>query len=308
MLNVFRSASVIGLVLVGVAVAQLEPLLLDHHQKGVNSVAFSPSGTTIVTSSDDSTARVWNAVTGEVEMKLTGHTGWVLDAILSANGMAATSDSEGRVALWDVPNKKLLRVWSAHSAWIRALAFNEDGSRLVTASDDKTAKVWDTQTGKLVQTLIGHSSWLTSVFVVQNQVVTASRDGTVRFWNAVSGTNTRTIEIKGWMYNLALSPDGTRFATASQEGVKIWNRINGQEITEVGANRITWSVAFSPDGKTLAVGNDNGTIDIWDAKGQEKQQTLSGHISYIKSLQFSPDSSKLASASRDGVARIWSMK
>jgi WD40 repeat protein len=289
------------------AFAQSEFLLLDHHQKGVNAVAFAPDGRTLVTSSDDSTARVWNALTGEIEMKLSGHTGWVLGAAINGNGNVATSDSEGRVALWDISQQKLLRVWTAHNAWIRSLAFSDDGLKLVTAADDFTAKIWEVSSGKLLRTLTGHTGWLTSVFFVQNQIVTASRDGTVKFWISNSGTNTRTLELNEWIYNLALSPDGVRFATAAKNGVRIWNRISGRELEQVGFERITYAVAFSPDGTELAIGNDNGSIDLWDAKGLNKKRSLLAHTSYIKALAYSPDSRKLASASRDGMARIWNM-
>lgn len=299
---------ILTLTLLGCLVlAQADFLLLDHHQKGVNTIAFSPDGQTLITGSDDSTARVWNAVTGEIEMKLSGHTGWVLSAAINGKGLVATSDSEGRAALWDIGNQKLLRVWKAHNAWIRAVAFSDDGEKLVTASDDTTAKIWDVSSGKLLRTLEGHTNWLTGVILVKNQVVTASRDGTVRFWNAISGTLTRTLELNQWIYSLALSPDGFRFATAAQNGVRIWNRISGRELVQVGKDQITWAVAFSPDGNDLAVGNDDGSIDIWNAKGTDKKRSLIAHTSYIKALTYSPDSTKLASASRDGMARIWNL-
>lgn len=288
------------------AIAFAKPvfLLLDHHQKGVNAVAFSPDGKTLVTGSDDSTARVWDADSGEVLLKLTGHEGWVLSVAVNGDGVVATADSEGRVAIWDTNKKTLLRVIQAHRAWVRAITFSEDGKRLATGADDATVKIWDTNTGKLLRTLTGHTNWITGVLFIDNQVVSSSRDGTVQFWNAVSGNNTRKLELEQWIYYLALSPDGTRFATAAQNGVKIWNRINGRLIQTV-SERISWAVAFSPDRLRLAIGNADGSIELFDAKTFEKQQTLQAHTSYIKALTFSPDSQKLASASRDGMARIW---
>jgi len=32
---------------------------------------------------------------------------------------------------------------TGHDSWVSSAAFNPDGSRIVTASEDKTARVWD---------------------------------------------------------------------------------------------------------------------------------------------------------------------
>ena len=32
---------------------------------------------------------------------------------------------------------------SAHSAWVRSVAFSPDGTKIVSGSDDLTIKVWD---------------------------------------------------------------------------------------------------------------------------------------------------------------------
>ena len=32
---------------------------------------------------------------------------------------------------------------SAHSGWVRSVAFSPDGKTIVSGSDDKTLKVWD---------------------------------------------------------------------------------------------------------------------------------------------------------------------
>ena len=45
--------------------------------------------------------------------------------------------------LWDAAKGKLLGNLTAHGDIIPTLAFSRDGTRLVTASYDKTAKVWD---------------------------------------------------------------------------------------------------------------------------------------------------------------------
>ena len=39
---------------------------------------------------------------------------------------------------------------------MRGAAFSGDGKRVVTASDDKTARIWDAESGKEIAVLKGH--------------------------------------------------------------------------------------------------------------------------------------------------------
>src|SRR4029077_10626642 len=53
---------------------------------GFNSVAFSPDGSQLVTSSDDNIARLWDAKTGALRAAFKGHIGPVNTANFNPNG------------------------------------------------------------------------------------------------------------------------------------------------------------------------------------------------------------------------------
>ena len=81
--------------------------------------------------------------------------------------------------------------------------FNHDGSRVVTASNDKTARIWDAHSGQLCHTLEGHGDcvWYAAFNHDGSRVVTASDDKTARIWNAHSGELCHTLEGHGgWGY------------------------------------------------------------------------------------------------------------
>ena len=59
----------------------------------VNSVAFSQDGSRVVSGSDDSIVRIWNATTGEVEVDLRGHTGSVTSVAFSKDDSRVVSGS-----------------------------------------------------------------------------------------------------------------------------------------------------------------------------------------------------------------------
>ena len=98
------------------------------------------------------------------------------------------------------------------------MAFSPDGTRLATASGDKTAKVWDVASGREVRTLSGHTDAVYGVAFSPDgtRLATASWDKTAKVWDVASGREVRTLSgHTDAVYGVAFSPDGTRLATAS---------------------------------------------------------------------------------------------
>jgi WD40 repeat protein len=69
---------------------------------------------------------------------------------------------------------------------VTSAAFSPDGSRIVTASFDKTVRIWDAATAKEIAVLRGHEGRLFSAAFSPDgsRIVTASSDKTARIWDA----------------------------------------------------------------------------------------------------------------------------
>jgi WD40 repeat protein len=67
---------------------------------------------------------------------------------------------------------------------VYSAAFSPDGSRIVTASADKTARIWDVATSKEIAVLRGHDGSVNSAAFSPDgsRIVTASDDNTTRIW------------------------------------------------------------------------------------------------------------------------------
>ena len=66
------------------------------------SARFSPDGQTVLTASDDHTARLWEVASGRELRVLRGHRGPVRDAQFSADGRTMLTASDDTTArLWD---------------------------------------------------------------------------------------------------------------------------------------------------------------------------------------------------------------
>ncbi|KAJ6118764.1 NACHT nucleoside triphosphatase [Penicillium samsonianum] len=112
------------------------------------------------------------------------------------------------------------------------MSWSKDGSRLASASDDKTVRIRDPVTGQSVLTLEGHSEWINSIAWSQDgsRLASASRDTTGRIWDVVTGQS--VLILKGHsdqVTSVAWSQDGSRLASASDdETVRIWDPVTGQ--------------------------------------------------------------------------------
>jgi WD40 repeat protein len=98
----------------------------------------------IVTASDDNTARIWDAATGNEIRVLRGHEGRVWSAAFSRDGTRIVTASGDKTArIWDAATGNKIKVLRGHESVVRSAAFSPDGTRVVTASDDKTARISD---------------------------------------------------------------------------------------------------------------------------------------------------------------------
>jgi len=147
-----------------------------------------------------------------------------------------------------------------HSDVIKSVAFSPDGQRIVTGSNDQTAKVWDAASGRELLTLTGHTDIIRSVaFSLDGQrIVTCSGDRTAKVWETASGRQLLTLtgHSEG-VTSAAFSPDGQRIATGCLDRTaKVWEAASGKELlTFRGHNHWIEAVAFSPDGQRIVTGS-----------------------------------------------------
>jgi WD40 repeat protein len=143
--------------------------------------ALAPNGAVVATTHARD-AELWDAASGKLLHKLSGHRSLVTDAEFSPDSrllVTASDDHDSRT--WDVGSGRLLHMLRGHFFPVRSASFSPNGRWIVTSSQF-TAGLWDAVTGQLVLYLQGHTKPLTgAAFSADgNWIVTGSEDGTAR--------------------------------------------------------------------------------------------------------------------------------
>ena len=178
---------------------------------------------------------------------------------------------------------------NGHSQSVNCVAFSRDGTRIVTAGGDRTAKVWDARSGTqllALEGLKGHTQSINSAALGPDGswIVTGSDDRTAKVWDARSGNH--LIDLTGHnqaVKSVAFSPDGRgsspavrtrRCASGTREPASPRSELKGH-------TKGVTCVAFSPDGMRIVSGSEDNTAQIWDAGSGSPQLQLKGHTSRI---------------------------
>ena len=106
------------------------------HDRGALSVAFSPDGTRLASTSSDSMIKLWDASTGTELFTLQGNQGEATCVAFSPDGKTLVSGYRFHtIKLWDANAGTELRMLTGHRGQVTSVAFSPDGTRLATASE-----------------------------------------------------------------------------------------------------------------------------------------------------------------------------
>ena len=145
---------------------------------------FLPEGQ-ILTASADGTLKQWNdenTQSGDVIAKL-GRTPTAIRWVPGRNEFVVSTHLP-TIQVFSVQGKELKKL-RGHRDVVDDLLFSADGSRMYSASRDRTIKVWDTETWTELRTLKGHRDHVKALSLSGDgrQLVSGAYNGEVLLWD-----------------------------------------------------------------------------------------------------------------------------
>lgn len=220
-----------------------------------------------------------------------------------------------------------------HDLWVYNLDFNADGTRLASASLDRSTKIWDVETGVLLHKLSDRSETIHDVSfypLKENKSVlaTGSWNKEVKIWDPDHNTtlghlNTivgHTSEVRDVNFNKI--DNRMMIASAGLDGqAYIWDPYTGEILNKLVVDENddcdlisteATGIMFSPNPEVnlVAVAYKNGKVNIWELVNRSKLdyecwQTIDSKAEKVFSIAFSPYAEYLAIASWDGSLIFW---
>jgi len=190
----------------------IQKAILSGHTTYVQSLAFFPDGTLLISGSCDKTIKLWDVQTGGVVKTFHGHTGYVDSVSISADcSMIASGSWDKTIRLWAIQTEECYRVIEQQDVVYYAGFSPTDPQYLISVSGDK---VWHWNINGH-QTKPAHNG-SHIVFSPDGTQLVSCYEEDIVVQNSGSGKIMATFHVTdSKIYHCCFSPDGRLIATAA---------------------------------------------------------------------------------------------
>jgi len=195
-----------------------------------------------------------------------------------------------------------------HGGTIFHAEFSRDGTKVLTASADRTAKIWGAASGRPLLTLGRHRGPVRWAGFSRDdtRALTLGNDQTARLWSTASGEVLAELIGPTTGFLPVTDPDFRRVLLTPRVGtVALWDPRVDRRVAALPISDTLLTAEFSHDGQHL-VTSTSTSIELWSAATGAHVGVLPSSESHgIRSFMFAPDDNHLFGLTTDGHASIW---
>ncbi|MBS0265849.1 MAG: protein kinase [Planctomycetes bacterium] len=283
---------------------------LEGHGASVQGLALADDQT-LISFSDDHTARAWHLETHSETMRVTSDTAIFSVALALSQSLLVTGNDGGDLETWSVPDgQRLSRV--QHLDSVHSLALHPNGQLLAAGDHSGGIRLWRIQAGGKLeadakQVWQGHQSTVYSLLWSPDgsRLFSAGKDGQVISWPQVHVDDDHQSRISiDSASEFCLIPKSTSLITAGSgpHALVRWDWLSGKAEGRFADSAEYQHVAISPDGRHAAAVWSNRVLSVMSLDvlfgplpRSAGWMPLDWHPGgYVGAPKFSPDSQSIA--------------
>jgi WD40 repeat protein len=316
----------------------------------VNCVTFNKDGRQLLVGTGyrdvpvPSTARVWDAATGQAVGPALPHPDTIRAGVFHPHEPRVITGAGDGLRIWDPAIGKVVGKPIPVTTAVWGLAVL-DGGELVVGCSGGEVFVYFPPTGRRISPgEMKHAAPISAVAFhpAGGLIASAGQDGNVRLWDWALGRPVSSpLAHLNYVNGIAFHPDGRRLLSgADDKTAQLWELPVGYQrgipeckpdavlrradldpclVSARPRTRVTgdpgrpvphwaWdylSAALSPDGRRLVTGSLDKHARVWDtATGRLVGRPLP-HDNWVRDARFSPDGQRVLTVSHDMTARLW---
>lgn len=265
----------------------------------------------LATTSTDGSLRIWTLPVKPAPIE--SFSQQITNVVTSRDGklLASSGLLSGRpaVVVRDLETGSIVNTLFGHAGPVRSMQFSGDGSKLITGSNDGTARVWDLTDAKFPELgrFTGHVAAVTAVTLSADGMtgISGAADKSLKTWSVSDGVELKSLAgHTGAIVGLAMLADGT-VVSAGDTSVRVWTLATGQQARTFAAPAAVTAMSLSPDASQLVIAAANNSLTAHNPTNGQPLFQLPGHAAPVRSVSFSGDGKRIVSRSTDGEYRVW---
>jgi pre-mRNA-processing factor 17 len=227
---------------------------------------------------------------------------------------------DGKCKVWSVESRQIMRTYIGHSAAVRDVQFNLDGSKFVSASFDRYLRLWNTETGDVLQTFTNRAVPYVVKFYPHddNLFVVGCSNNKIVTYDATTAEITQeyTHHLAPVNAIIFVEDHGTKMVTSSDDKkVLVWEWDIGVPIKYISDPTMHSMpvLTLHPAHQFFVAQSLDNSICVFQAHDRfamQRKKKFSGHIvsGYACDICFSPDGQFLVSGDGNGKVFFWDFK
>ena len=266
---------------------------LRGHSGAATHLSWSPDDRRLLTCSEDKTAIVWDATTGDLLRVLARHTDTVSAGAWAPDSRSLyTGGFDGRLFCWDAEGGSGEGSKETEGAWrvprVNDLAMSADGSLLACVCSDRRARLWWPGSNK-------------ELYLTENDSVTScalSDDGRLLLLTLQSQAL--------HLWDLSGTSGGREGGAPPALPAQPVLKLRPPELPPNGGRYVVRACLGGAGDAFVASGSEDAQVYLWHRGTGQLLAQLAGHTAVVNAVAWSPSQAGLlASASDDHTVRLW---